>query len=253
LQKVKYILIISLLIYGCSATKKLSDIKNDVNNNSDNDNVLIKTLNNNITDKSFYIKRADIEVKSELGSFSFIGNIKHLAPDKYLISIKNKAGIEGARIYMNSDSVLINDTFNKRLYRADSFSLRNKFGFSINMIPLIFGDLIIDGKMKNRKISCRNKYSELRSIVKGEILNYEINCEKNKAIKIRNTDNLGRSIISFEYTGFKRSNNLIIPELIKIIEEKNNLTLNIKIKKIEFPWTGNINFIPGKGYEASEL
>ena len=38
-----------------------------------------------------------------------MATIKYELPDKYLISIRSKAGIEAARIFITKDTVLIND------------------------------------------------------------------------------------------------------------------------------------------------
>jgi hypothetical protein len=41
-------------------------------------------------------------------------------------------------------------------------------------------------------------------------------------------------------------NGIYIPELIQIREDQGNNVIDIRIKKITYPWTGNIEFIRGK-------
>ena len=68
--------------------------------------------------------------------------LKFEYPDKYLISIKSRTGIEGARIYISEDTILFNDRINKKMYYGSSLYLKRKYGLTTNFLPLIFGDIV---------------------------------------------------------------------------------------------------------------
>ena len=56
-----------------------------------------------------------------------------------------------------------------------------------------------------------------------------------------------------KYDQFSNVGGISIPKYIEMIQYQTNTTIKIKILKIEIPWTGNIEFVPGKGYEKLEL
>ena len=60
----------------------------------------------NITNTDFYIQKAEIEFTNKDNRQKFLCSIKYQRPDKYLISIKSRTGIEGARIYVSEDSII---------------------------------------------------------------------------------------------------------------------------------------------------
>jgi hypothetical protein len=48
-------------------------------------------------------------------------------------------------------------------------------------------------------------------------------------------------------------NNKLLPRIIEIADMEYNTRVRIKIIKTEYPWNGNVTFVPGKGYELSEI
>jgi len=154
LQKIGIILLICFFTASCSVTRKERTNVNDKLNRTFSDNTLESIKYQNITSNSFFIQKAEIILLTKNGKERFIANIKFEKPDKYLISIKNITGIEGARIYINEDSILVNDRINKKLYFGNSYNLKKKFGLTIDLIPLIFGDIVLDKNCEKKKINC---------------------------------------------------------------------------------------------------
>ena len=70
-----------------------------------NVNLYESIINQNLTVRSFFIERAEFKIISNDGEKSGIGTIKFLMPDRFLISIKSKTGIEVARIFLTGDSI----------------------------------------------------------------------------------------------------------------------------------------------------
>ena len=87
-------------------------------------NVFESTKNQNITNNGFFIQKAEIEIVTGEGKEKYLASIKFEKPDKYLISVKSRTGIEGARIYISNDSILVNDRINKKLYSGNTFYLK---------------------------------------------------------------------------------------------------------------------------------
>jgi hypothetical protein len=59
--------------------------------------------------------------------------------------------------------------------------------------------------------------------------------------------------IEIHYNDFYKNRNIFFPREIEIKNIQRETTVDIKIKKIEFPWSGKVEFIPGIGYELIRL
>lgn len=218
-----------------------------------NENTLESVKNQNITNNSFFIQKAGIELITKNGKEKFIGNIKFEYPDKYLISIKNRTGIEGARIYISKDSILVNDRINKNLYYGNSMYLLRKYGLDQSFLPLIFGDIILDRNYEHSQEKCSGEKMNINCVVKGVMLNYSIDCKKKKSILVNQVNNFVQQGIQIKYEGFLNVGEFFVPKTIEFDDPQYNTVIRIKILKVEFPWSGNVKFIPGKGYELIEL
>jgi hypothetical protein len=232
------------LIAGCSVTRNVIVEKPDNTNRFTSDNIAESVSEQNITNGGFFIEKAEIELNNDKGKEKFIANIKFEAPDKYLISLKSRSGIEGARIYLSKDTILINDRINQIEYYGTSFYLRKKYGFSMSTLPLIFGDLVVEGNFKNNGNKCE---------VKGVDLNYSIDCKKRKVILVNQINNLVQPGVKIKYDRFHIIGYILVPETIELEDYQYNTSIRIKVIKIVKPWNGNLKFVPGKGYELIEL
>jgi len=174
-------------------------------------------------------------------------------PDKYLISIKSRSGIEGARIYIAGDSIQINDRINRKLYYGTSIYLQKKFGFNQSFLPMIFGDLILDKSSSNSIEKCIDDKVDLNCQLKGILLNYKIDCKKCKLLSAKQIGSNNTEGLNLKFTNYISTGNILVPGKIECIDKMYDFTAKIKILKVQSPWSGDINFMRGKGYELIEL
>jgi len=246
LRKIIFTFIVGIMLSGCSVTK------NRVT--GDNAKLLTGTvLENaeiqNITNNGFFIQRAEIEILTPGGREKLIGTIKFEKPDKYLISLKSRTGIEGARIYITKDTILVNDRINKKLYSGTAEYLKLKYGVSQNLLPLLFGDVILNAECENVSIKCKDNKGRFNCPFKGVYLNYIIDCEASKTSMV----SFGEQGVSMKYDNYFVLNTFMIPRNVDFNSSRYDTSIKIKIAKAEYPWNGNISFVPGKGYELIEL
>lgn len=246
MRKIVIIFIIGIITSGC-AVKKIR--QTDAAGKSVSENILENTIIQNISNNSYFIQRAEIEIVTADGKEKFIATVKFEKPYSYLISIKSRTGIEGARIYITKDTILVNDRINKKLYSGTADYLKLKYGISQNLLPLIFGDIILDPKCERGMVKCTDDELNIDCPVKGVLLKYRINCDKAKTGMVT----LVEQGVSMKFVKYFFSGNIMVPRLVEFKSEKFNTTVNIKIVKVESPWNGNVSFVSGKGYELIEL
>lgn len=253
MQKIAAILILGALLGGCSISKKLENTKSEYTSKNITENILEDVKERNITNLNFYIEKAEIEIITEKETEKYTGNIKFEKPDKYLISLKSKAGIEGARIYISNDSIMVNDRMNRKLYYANSFYLEKKYGFNLSCLPLIFGDIVLEKDYEENKGKCLDNRFKIECLVKGLRLSYNIDCNKRKIISVNESNNYVQQSLEFKYDNFLSVQDILIPKAIEFEENQHNIHIRIKIKKVESLRNGSIKFIPGRGYELIRL
>jgi Domain of unknown function (DUF4292) len=243
----KYALIIlSIILTGCSLTKRSIQTESDKNII---DNEIISQIKDlNVTKNDFVIQKAEIEIKSEAGKEKIVGNMKFRKPGTYLLSIRGQAGIEAARILITADTILINDRINKKLYHGSPGYLLEKYGFKINMLPIIFGDFVAD-IYKNDTIKCVNNQAYVSSKDEDKEISYVINCARKKVYEIRLYDPVSGNMVRLKFEKFGKNTETNFARTIKIEDTSNNTTITISIEKIELGGESMINFIPGKNYE----
>jgi len=253
LQKVIIILVVFTITIGCSITRR--QINTGLNDSVDSVSytVLNKVLKQNVARGSFFITKADVEVVSQNDRKVFVASIKFTLPDMYLISLKTKTGIEAARIYLTNDSVLINDRFNKILYYASTDKFLKKFGVNFEYVSLFFGDYkdikCLNGDTINFEndrinIKCRDNETELI---------YEIDSKRNKVVGLRLGNEHTQREILLSFSDFIKLNSILLPQRIDIIGIDNIELIKINIRKINLPWDGDIEFVPGNRYERIEI
>lgn len=247
MRKIITIAFLSLFLANCSMTRKrFTENSEGFVSGTFAENI----ERQNITSEGFFIQKAEIEISSLEINEKFIANVKFHKPDNYLISLRNRTGIEGARIYISGDSIFVNDRINKILYSGNSLYLSRKFGLSQSLLPIVFGDIVLDRKSMLAGIECTGSTQELESNVKGTSLNYRIDCNKRKVSSV--TNNMDRDL-EIRYSKFFKVGNRLTPGIIEMTDNQRNTKIRIKILKIELPWEGSLSFIPGKGYELIEL
>jgi hypothetical protein len=227
---------------------------NDVISGRIESNSLMEGLEKqNLTNNSFFIQKAQIEVSSDEVNQKFNGSIKFVTPGKYLISLRSKAGIEAARIFLSDDTILINDRINRKLYYGKPEVLNRKYRISASVMPIVLGDYIKDNKSINENIPCSEGKLDLERFVNGLKIRYTVDCKKAKIILAQQKGSLNNVITEINYGDFIKTGDILTPAKIHIEYTKSMVNIDIRIEKIESPWNGNIEFIPGYKYELIEL
>jgi hypothetical protein len=131
--------------------------------------------------------------------------------------------------------------------------LLKKYSFKTTFLPLIFGDLVINKYPETNIEKQTGDKFNFDCLVNGILIKYNIDNEKKKTIFTCLENSLNKNGINISYENFKKSGNILIPCKIEINNLLKNTLIKIKIVRAELKWNGNIEFIPGKGYELIEL
>jgi hypothetical protein len=252
-RKIVYISLILILAASCSVSRKKKSENSSKENFTGSERLYQNIINQNLTSRSFYIEKAQFKIKSGDSENSGIGTIKFLTPDKFLISLKSNTGIEVARIFLTGDSIIANDKFNKKFYYGSTSYLKNKYGLTTSVLPVLFGDYVNDFKLDSSMLICADGKIEVDGIVKNLGIKYLIDCASGKSLLTRPVDDFKDNLIQIKYSEFFRAGNIITPGRIEISDIQSNTIIEIKIQKIIVPWEGTIEFFPGKQYEKIRL
>lgn len=243
-------MVVLFLTAGCSALRPAIRPEQKVVGGRDSDNLSKVVRDQNITLHNFYIQKAKVEITSNNSSESFLASIKFLYPDTFLISIRSKTGIEAARIFYTKDTILINDRINRKLLYGKPGIAGRRYGITPESFPLVLGDLISE----NRNVlysDCLNGEATLNSSFNGSKIRYVLDCEKGKVVSITQEGSNKSVLTSLNFEKFIKETDIIYPSSISIVNDE--MKLNIRIEKMEYPWNGSIEFIHGKNYELIEL
>lgn len=252
MQKVVIILIM-LYLTACSVSKPVirsNAAKKDIEGKNLGVTAL---LEQNISSNSFLIQKAEVEITDQGEKQRFFASIKFNKPDSFLISVRSTTGIEAVRIFATSDTVLINDRLNRTFLYGTQEAARKKYGLSSALFPLFLGDVILFHIDKATQYKCENGLIILSSVVKGTKVDYSINCENLKPTEISLTRETDIKPVFFRYSGFQKVAEFLFAGRV-YIEDLNNIDLiNVKFSKIDVPWDGHIDFVPGSNYEQVEI
>lgn len=253
MRKIVIISFLGIFLASCSLTRNRGKSNSEYLKKFPTDNILESVKSQNITNEGFFIQKAEIEVITQDVKEKFISSIKFEKPDKYLISIKSRTGIEGARIYISEDSIMINDRINKKVYFGTSLYVKRNYGLNQSVLPLIFGDIVVDKSCVESREKCLENKLNLQCSVKGVRLDYNIDCKKRKIALVYQMENDVQKGIKIVYERFFNVGNIIIPARVEFKDSETKIDIKIKILKVVSPWNGSVKFIPGKGYELKEL
>jgi hypothetical protein len=253
LQKIAIILFLGILTGACSITRKLSKETYRESDYADSGNVLDKVIKQNITSSGFFIQKAEIELNTQTEKKKFLGSIKFEFPDKFVISLKSKTGIEGARIYVNKDSIFVNDRINKTMYFGTALNLKRKFGLNQSILPIIFGDMVVENRFNTGIGKCEENKLKVDCNVRGVTISYSIDCKRSKINQVHLGNSSLKENINISYSSFIYLDKALIPRIIDIEDPQHSIKVRIKLMKTEYPWNGDVRFVPGKGYEIIEI
>jgi hypothetical protein len=238
LRKVNLILILLLLGSSCSIIKKGDQTDNRLLSGSETEKVIKNLAIQNITKNNFFIQKAEVEIASKQLNGKLIGSIKYKRPGTYLISLKSRSGIEALRIFISKDTILINDRINQKLLCASSDYL---------------SDNIVDSIVAVNDTQCVNGKLDLTGETAGIRMKYVIDCKLSKIISAGNVEGITDRRIEIRFDDFRKVGNVLAPGKIEIKDIKTESYIIIEIKKVEYPWNGILEFIPGNRYEITDL
>ncbi len=246
MQKVASILITLFLVSGCAVlrtgNKSMPESLNETTFPA------TEIIENNLTTRDFYIQKAEIQYIDSGTEIRFIANLKYKSGGFYLVSLRTRTGIEAARIYIDRDTVLINDRINRKLFYGSSVNIERKYGVSADAIALIMGDLIIKS-VEESILSCSEGKNTINTEIGESKVLYTIDCNRKKVRSVSISRGNVEDKIVINCSDYQYSENRNYPKIIEIEEKNENSSLKIEISKIEFNNLENISFIPGNNYE----
>lgn len=248
MRKISLIVLVMLLLSGCGIFRKRSG---DAGGSYAAGELSVDgVIGTNLTGSDFFVPKAEVDFRSEEFQQDFTASIKFKMPDEYLVSVR-WAGIEAARVYFNSDTVLVNDRISRTLYYGKPADLELKYGINPSIMALILGDYI-GSKSDSGKHKCQNGVTLFEENAKGKRFIYTIDCRKRKLVMAEQD----RGILgnrTLEYSGFTEIGGASAPTRIRIKADNPQSTIDIKINDIVKPWNGTLEFIPGNRYKKQRL
>lgn len=253
MQKITLIIVLLILFSGCSVIKTGREEKQKASKVPGSERLIEFIREQNITEESFIIQRANIEIAGNEVNNKMIASVKFSKAEEFLISVRGKTGIEAARIFISPDTILINDRINRQQLIASPDYLKSKYGLSQEILPLLFGDFI-DSRQTNKNLDeCIDGMLYIDSFVEGIKIRYLIDCKIGKALAAIVESSLNDRGIEFHYKKFFKYNGKWIPGEIEVKNLLKETNIIISLDKITVPWEGIIEFIPGRKYEIIEL
>lgn len=248
MQGKKLIFIVAAILAGCSPARR-ANIGIPFEKADSYIELSDKILSRNMTTGNFNIVKAEVEIINNGDSQKLIASCKYRTPENYLLSIRNRTGIEAARIYITKDTILINDRIYRKLYCGSNEYLMDKYGLATNALPLIFGDYIDQITEIEQLKDCKNGTAEIQGYLDRKEIWYYLDCGRAKVSAISLCDKAGTAGINFRYSNFKSVGKFIYPGQINIEDIKGRTKIGIKILSVEYQNIEQIGFIPGRNYE----
>jgi len=247
MSKQTIILVFAIILTGCSVMRR-GKISADLAR-KDSLELTEQIVAMNITENDFNVPKAEIEILSNGNEQKLLASMKYRKPDMYLLSIRNRTGIEAARIFVTKDTLMINDRMDRKLYCGSTEYLFNKYGISASALPLITGDLLNDIKTGSEKITCKDNKGTIEGHLQQKRISYIIDCTIAKVVNAIISDENHTAGIELKYSNFKEAKKYKFPGLVEIEDFMKQTSIRIDISEIEFDVEDKIEFIPGKNYE----
>lgn len=210
-------------------------------------------IENNLSQNSFMIADFELNIHSGNSNERLNGTLKKDLNFNHLIVLRSFAGIEILRILVKIDSVYFIDRINKKYYSGSSLDLERIAGFSIILLPLLYGDIVFnydDSTVLGKLNSANNKFD---SYIEGKRLELYTDSSLNKLNRVIVLNSLLKTLFEFKYSDFKKVVNVIYPSYIKVSIEERNLNFGILLKKLQYPWKGVIGKLKNPGYVSEPI
>jgi len=247
MRKIVYVSVV-LLFTACSSSKY---VYNELYDNKATSTSLSDIINNNITGSDFDILKAEVIYYDENEGRRFIVSVKSRKDGRYLATIRLNSGIEVSRIFIEDDSVFINDRINRKYMIGKTDWIENNFGINKILLPVIFGDIIYDQKDLNKELDCIGGSAKSNARVESGNVEFDIDCGLRKIRRTGLFSSKSQGNLFFEYDRFAKHEFVSWPRRIRIFEgsEGKILKAEINVKEINFEVSNEISFIPGARYE----
>lgn len=246
-------LIILLLILNCGCTaKRIVSERSPGSDEESIERIISAVRKNNLTLEDFFIEKANLLLTRDDKTTKILFSVKFIKPDKYLFSIRNTTGIEGARIYVTKDTVLINDRIEKRLLYGKPKDLEKISGLPYFIINIALGDLFFCeniGIIKSERI---NNQVILTQQCQGRLWNTVIDPKIGKVKSVIFSTGIKEETIAINYSKFGGKGNHM-PMVVELKDLARNINAKVKLERMQIPWSGEIEFLPGKGYNKEEI
>jgi len=256
LQRFKVILLVFVtLLTGCSVARKLPEGEIKRTGIVSDSDMMEAVRGNNLTNNDFFIRKADIEIAEGKDIYKIAGTLRYKRPDSMLISLRTRMGLEAARIYFTGDTILINDRINRKLVCGDPVEIEKKYGVSLDLLAVVFGDLVVEDMNQESTVACTNGIYRRETFYKARRLEYNIDCDRFKTTSVLFEGEQQADNIYIRFRNFKRAGTVLIPTRIDVDSPGHDarITISFNVGKIELNWQGRIEFIPGNRYDVIKI
>jgi hypothetical protein len=210
-------------------------------------------MKSNMTSFDFDIIKAEVEIINNGDKQRLICSVKYRKPGDYLIAIRNRTGVEAARIYITGDTLMINDRIHRKLYCGSNEYLLEKYGIGTKALPLVFGDYF-DKLLDSETIKeCVNGITEIRGYLEKKELWYFLDCNKFKVTGVSISEKEGYAGISMKFSDFVNIGERSYPAKIDLSDITERTKIEIQIVSVEYDKNDKLEFIPGRNYEKIVL
>ena len=251
MQKIGIIYLFIFLISACSVSN-ISQTGLTNRGLTDANSAIKSTIENNITNDGFFINKGKISTSGETGRISLYFTMKYKLPATYLISLRSKTGLEAYRIFISGDTVLINDRLNKTLLTGSPFDFERITGIPSELLKISIGDFFYNEPKYEKQENCTNGELKLSDYFLGMIVKTTLDCAVGKPKSLLLTTGITDEYINVEYRKY-RDDKKKLPKIVEVYDFRRKIKIKISVFKYSSPWYGDIQFIPGSGYNIKPL
>lgn len=196
------------------------------------DKFLNEISDNNLLNENFRFDRVKVIMTEGGETRRFTANIRYSREQKFLVSVRIIASIEIARIYVDENTIIVLDRFNRNYLTGNTGDLLAKYGLNWNDFPLMFGDLPETATSPD-KIKCVNgKVNVALNTIYG---NYQagFDCSMKKLTRLEGKSS--QYAINMEFSDFSNSREALYPTNSLFRETKSGT-------RIDFNFSGYSGF-----------
>jgi len=237
---------------ACSVSRNTFSNTGSTGYSEDINRIILKTYSKNITDLGFYIQKGKIQLIEGKRKLNFLYSVKYARRDIYLISIRALNGYEALRVFINKDTILINDRVNKELLYGSKNDFEKLTGIPVEFLKICFGDIIDYSKGSVNNVNIIGKELVITGMIFGIEAITTINTETYKVRSVKLSSAYSKEEITADYRKYKGDNHIIPGETL-IYDSKRSVQLIIKNQKFIVPWYGDIDFVPGRNYKERHI